>query len=78
MTLEQVLACPHPAEDWRKLGYATVCVMCGRRQQGRDSWIGASYAGWSKEKLAGCPHPPTERRELGRGAACGVCSALPR
>jgi hypothetical protein len=73
MTVADVLACPHPAEDRKVTGYATICVVCGRRQSGRDSWAGAGYAGWDSSKLAACPHPDAERISRPWGQSCGVC-----
>ena len=77
MTLEQVLACPHPADDLKKLSYATICVVCGRRQVGRDTFVGAGYAGWDKAKLAACTHPVAERvRHLSGHDRCALCNVL--
>ncbi len=78
MTLEQVLACPHPADDRKVLPYMAMCLRCGRRQEGRDRWAGAGYAGWDPSKLAACPHPTSERVQHAWGGQCGVCGRLLR
>lgn len=77
MTLAEILACPHPAGDRKVTGYMTMCVVCGRRMEGRDRWAGAGWAGWDKAKLAACTHPVSERRaHLSGHAQCGVCDVL--
>jgi hypothetical protein len=76
MTIADVLACPHPADDRKHTSYMTICVVCGRRQVGVDRFTGAGYAGWSKEKLAACPHPTSERISHAWGGQCGVCGRL--
>jgi len=78
MTLVEFLECVHPLDDRKVLPYMTICVVCGRRQEGRDRWSGAGYASWSKEKLAACPHPAAERIQHAFAAQCGVCGRLLR
>jgi hypothetical protein len=78
MTIADVLACPHPVQDRKVTGYATICVVCGRRMEGRDRWTGAGYAGWTPALLERCPHPEAERRHHSWGSACGVCGRLLR
>jgi hypothetical protein len=78
MTITDVLACPHPADDRKVLGYMTLCVVCGRRQEGRDSWVGGGYAAWTPGWQAVCPHPDTERNGRPWGTTCGVCGKLIR
>jgi hypothetical protein len=78
MTLEQVLACTHPDEDRKRTGYMVMCVRCGRRQEGRDSFTGAGYAGWAPGWQATCPHPEAERIPRPWGQACGVCGKVVR
>ncbi len=73
LTIAEVLACPHPDDERRRLGYMTMCVRCGRRQTGRDEWSGAGYAGWDAAELAACPHPEEGRRRHSWGTTCGAC-----
>jgi len=78
MTIADVLACPHPATDRKVTGYMTMCVVCGRLQQGRDRWGGAGYAAWTAGWQAACPHPATDRLSHAWGTQCGVCGRLLR
>jgi hypothetical protein len=78
MTLDEVLACPHPDDDHKRTGYMVMCVRCGRRQEGRDRWAGAGYAAWTDGWQKTCPHPDGERQDLRFASRCGVCGALLR
>jgi hypothetical protein len=78
MSLAEVLACPHPTDELKRTGYVAFCLRCGRRMEGRDSWTGAGWAGWSPALLAACPHPEAERRSHAWGSSCGVCGRLLR
>lgn len=75
MTIAEILACAHPADDRKVTGYMVMCLRCGRRMEGRDRWAGAGWAGWSPALLATCPHPEAERRSRPWGSSCAVCGA---
>ncbi len=78
MTIADVLACVHPPEELKRTAYMVMCVACGRRQVGRDSFTGGGYAAWAPGWQAGCPHPATERRVHPWGVHCGVCGSSVR
>jgi hypothetical protein len=73
MTITDVLACPHPPEDLKRLPYMVMCVRCGRRQEGRDRFTGGGYAAWAPGWRQACPHPEGERVARPWGLACLVC-----
>ena len=75
MTIAEILACPHPADDRKVTGYMTMCVVCGRRMEGRESWTGGGYAAWTPGWREHCPHPAAERRSHPWGTQCGVCGS---
>ncbi len=78
MTIADVLACPHPVQDRKVLPYMVLCVVCGRRQEGRDRFTGGGYAAWTAGWQATCPHPEGERRHHPWGVQCGVCGSSVR
>jgi len=78
MTIADVLACVHPPDALKRTAYTAFCLVCGRRQEGRDRWAGAGYAAWSDGWQKTCPHPDAERLARPWGTSCGVCGLLVR
>jgi len=78
MTISDVLTCPHPVDDRKHTSYMVMCLRCGRRQSGRDSFTGGGYAAWTAGWQVTCPHPEAERISRPWGQSCGVCGSSVR